>query len=249
MQQNKKAKAAYRDGPKCKDGPSYAEGLESVRQSYDDNKKALAYEESSIRNHLSAALRTPVEIIDEYLCFGEYISEKVLKTLAESKMNKNFFERAQKVKRILVKNYRHDELSDRKIITKASEAILEMYHEYLETGKINTKDWQRFLKGENGINNVKKRKQNKSTVRKSKQFKYWSSAPKPSEVQAISLNELNKILDEVYHEIKNVNIIDNSKLQLQAGKVKNECLNLARIHHLIKELDRIQLRDRRRKAA
>jgi hypothetical protein len=249
MQQKKKAKAAYQDRPTYKDGPSYAEALESACLSYDDSRKAMADEESSIRNRLSAQFRIPVEIVDEYLCFGEYISKPVLKTLADSKADKHFFDRAQKVKRQLVKIYRHDELSDQKIMVKVSEAILKMYNEYLETGKINTKDWQRFLKGENGLKKAKKRKPDKFPVRKSKKFEYWSGAPQPSEITPISLNELNKMLNEVYHGIKNVNVLDNNKLRLQADKVKKQCLNLAKIHYLIMELGQIQRRDRRRKAA
>jgi len=48
-----------------------------------------AKEESSIRNTVSSTFRLPVEIINELLCFSEYISRPVLKTLAKAKVDKH----------------------------------------------------------------------------------------------------------------------------------------------------------------
>jgi hypothetical protein len=249
MKRKRELEAAYPKQLKDKKGPSYAEGLESVQSRYDDIRRSKATEESSIRNSLSSAFQIPVEIVDEYLCFGEYISMPVLKTLAESKVDKHFFDRAQKVKRQLVKFYRHDELSDQKIMAKVSQAILEMYREYIEKGKFNTKDWRRFLMGGNGINNSRNLKTNKSTARKSKIFKYWSGAQKPSEVRPVNLNEINHMLDDVYQGIENINIFDGAKLSIEADKVKKQCLSLAKIHHLMLELESKQSRNQRRRAA
>ncbi len=127
MQRKSKLESTYREQFKGENGPSYAEILVLVQSRYDDIRRSKTTEESKIRNILSSTFRIPVEIVDEYLCFGEYISKPVLKTLAESKVDKHFFDRAQKVKRQLVKIYRHDELSDQKITSKISKAVFEMY--------------------------------------------------------------------------------------------------------------------------
>jgi len=234
---------------KDENGPSYAEGILSVRSLYDDIRRSMTKRESSIRNSLSAQFSMPVEIIDEYLCFGEYISIPVLKILADSKIDKHFFDRAQRVKRQLIKFDRHDELSDQMIMVRVSQAILAMYDEYIGKGKFNTKDWQRFLKGENDFNNAKKPKPNKSTARKSKTFKYWTGEKRPSEVRPVNLNGINHMLEDVCQEIENIHIVDGANLSMQADKVKKGCLGLAKIHHLMLELESKQSRNLRRIAA
>jgi hypothetical protein len=250
MQQKWEMEATYPEQSKYESGPSYAEILELVQSSYGDIRRSKTNEESSIRNILSSAFRIPVEIVDEYLCFGEYISRPILKTLAESKVDKHFFDRAQKVKRQLVKFYRHDELSDQKIMAKVSQAILEMYREYIEKGKFNTKDWQRFYRSKNDLKNQQsQQKSNKPIVRKSKKFKYWTGARQPSEVQPINLNDIDKMLAGVYQGIGNIDIFDNVNLQMQADKVKKQCLGLAKIHHLMLELESKQSLNQRRDAA
>ena len=232
------------------DVPSYAEVSVSVQSLYDDIRRLVTDKEDIIRNHISGLCRIPVEIVNEFLCFSEYINRSVLKTLEESKVDKHFFDRAHKVKRQLIKFYRHDELSDQKIKAKISQAILEMHNEYIETGKVNTKDWQRFYRDKDDLKNQQRqRKPKKSTVRKSKKFKYWKGAQKPSEVRPVNLNEINLMLDEVYQGIKNINIVDDAKLSMQADKVKKQCLGLAKIHHLMLELESKQSRNQRRNAA
>jgi len=250
MKRKREIKATRPQQPKDENGPSYAEGLESVQSRYDDIRRSKATEESSIRNSLSSAFQIPVEIVDEYLCFGEYISMPVLKILAEEKIDKHFFDQAQKIKRQLVKFYRHDELSDQKIMAKVSQAILEMYREYIGKGKFNTKDWQRFYRSENDLKNQQsQRKQDKCTAKKSKQFKYWAGTPKPAEVRPIEVNDIEKMLADVYQGIESIKVYDNANLPKQADKVEKQCLSLAKIHQLMLELDRIQSLDRRRKVA
>jgi len=249
MKNKMKIKAAYSEYCIDENIPNYAEELNRVRTFHDHIKPLIPEKESYVINRIAGELWIPVEIIDEYLCFGEYIGVPVLKTLAESKINKHFFDRAQQVKRQLIKIYRHDKSSDQKITLKVSQSMLEMYHEYFEKGKINTKDWQRFLKGENGIENVKKRKPINSTVRKSKKFKYWTGAQKPSEIRSVNLDEINHMLDDVYQGLENINVFEGVKLSMQADKVKKQCLGLAKIHHLILDLESKQSRDQQRNAA
>jgi hypothetical protein len=250
MRRKQKIEATNSRQPKDFEGPSYAEELKRVITFHDQIKKLMAVKESCVVNRLSGELWIPVEIIDEYLCFGDYLNMAVLKTLADSRINKHFFDRAQKVKRQLIKIYRHDKLSDQKITLKVSQSMLEMYHEYFKKGKIKTNDWQRFLKDENEIENVvKKRKQNNYTVRKTKKFKYWTGAPQPSKVRSVNLNDIDKMLNDVHQGIENINIFDRVKLRLQADKVKKQCLGLAKIHHLMLELESKQSRNQRKDAS
>ena len=169
------------------EGPSYAEDIELVQSYYNQIKPSMEYEEERVRTLLSGLFQKPVEVINEYLCFGEYSNEHILKTLAKSQIDKNFFERAQRVKRILVKNYRHENNSDREITEKISSAVLEMFYEYIESGKFNTKDWQRFYWSANEFNKRKKPvKLKRLKITKAKRFKYWSGAKEASKFQKIS---------------------------------------------------------------
>jgi hypothetical protein len=187
MQTKKQIKQIETDHLQYGNGPSYAKDAEIVQSFYNQIKPSMEYEENRIRAILSARFQKPVEVINEYLCFGEYLNELILKTLAKSQIDKNFFERAQRVKRILVKNYRHENNSDHEITGKISNAVLEMFYEYIEYGKFNTKDWQRFYWSTNEFNKRKtpvKLKRRKIT--KAKRFKYWSGAKEAAEYQEIS---------------------------------------------------------------
>ena len=182
-----KTKQMKTDHLKYVNGPSYAEDVEIVQSLYHQIKPSMEYEENRMRTMLSARFQRPVEVINEYLCFGEFLNEFILKTLAKSQIDKNFFERGQRVKRILVKNYRHENNSDCEITGKISKAVLEMLYEYIESGKFNTKDWQRFYWSANEFNKrktpvtLKKRK-----ITKAKRFIYWSGAKEAAKFQKIS---------------------------------------------------------------
>ena len=172
------------------EGPSYAEDIELVQSYYNQIKPSMEYGEGRLRTMLSAQFQKPVEVINEYLCFGEYLNELILKTLAKSQIDKNFFERAQRVKRILVKNYRHEGCADREITEKISQAVLEMFCEYIEFGKLNTKDWQRFYWSANEFNKKRRPvKMNDRKITKAKRFKYWSGTKKALKFQKISNEE------------------------------------------------------------
>lgn len=167
-----------------KKAPSYAEDLKVVQSFYNQVKHSMVNEEDRLRNFLSGHFQRPVEIINEYLCFGEYLNELSLKTLANSQIGKNFFERAQKVKRILVKNYRDEGCSDHEVTKKISQAVLEMFCEYNKSGKINTKNWQRFYWTANEFNKKRRTcKMKDLKIVKIKKFKYWSVAEEPTELQ------------------------------------------------------------------
>ena len=126
---------------------SYAEDVRNIQLLYKKIKESIKDGYESIRYVIAEKYNRPVEIIDEYLCFGEYLDDHTLNILAGSLEGKHFFELMQKIKRILIKNYRHDALTDNEITSKVSEAVLQMFSEYNVKGKLNTKDWQRFPDG------------------------------------------------------------------------------------------------------
>lgn len=154
--------------------PSYAEDVNDVRSAYNRIKAFQQYDEELIRFRLAGKFLKPVEIIDEYCCYGEFLDELTLAVLAKSQVGKRFFELAQKVKRNLIKTYRHDEITDEEITIKISKATLQMLSEYNESGKINTKNWERFIEqdadSENKLKISSPSRHRKATVRV---FKYW----------------------------------------------------------------------------
>jgi hypothetical protein len=218
--------------------PSYAEMLKRVQSSYDQIKPSMPDEDSKIRNKVSSTIEIPVEIVDEFLCFSEYLSKQVLKTLAESKVDKYFFDRAQRVKRQLIKVYRHDKLSEEKITSKISKAVFEMYREYIEKGKIKTKDWQRFLENGNKIKNGQRsHRQSKHSKRKSKKFKYWPGDKEFSEPKPTTLYEINKALENVQRGLGEIDLFGPSDLNNHANNIRKEILRLAKVYQQILKFD------------
>jgi hypothetical protein len=85
-----------------KRGPSYAEDIKSVQTHYNRIKASEQYDEGQIRFILAEKFYKPIETIDENVCFGEYINDFALNTLAEQRIDKRFFELTQRVKRNLI---------------------------------------------------------------------------------------------------------------------------------------------------
>lgn len=158
-------------------GPSFAEDIKPVQSHYNRIKASKQYDEEQIRFILAGKFYKPVEIIDEYLCFGEYLNDSALNALAKSKMGKRFFELMQRIKRILIKIHRHEEMVEDEITSKISKAALQMLSEYNEKRTINTKDWQRFI-GSDADNKDKSARSSLSRRKSAKQriFKYWYGA-------------------------------------------------------------------------
>jgi len=237
MEHKKETNQIYTGDLQHVDGPSYAEDINLVQSFYNKTKLLMPDKENRIRDILSARFQKPVEIIDEYLCVSEYIDDSVLNTLSEVKAGKHFFELAQKIKRNLVKIYRHDELSDKEIYSKISKAVLQMLSEYNEKGKINTRDWQRFNESNDGIQNKwPKSMRNKGKTFKPKPFNYWYGVKQRPKDCTLNINEINGILREVSWSLKHINFLEDSNLHRQAENIKKEILRLAKVHHHILEM-------------
>jgi len=220
-------------------GPSYAEDIKLVQSHYNRIKASKQYDEEQIRFILAGKFYKPVEIIDEYLCFGEYLNDSALDALAESKMGKRFFELMQRIKRILAKIHRHEEIVDDEITSKISKAVLQMLSEYNEKRKINTKDWQRFIGSYAEIQNkLNHSTLNKNKTKKPQVFNYWYGNKASQKYPAITINEVNKILKKVSRELESNKVSEDINLRRKADNIKKEILRLAEAHHQILELDR-----------
>lgn len=231
-------------------GPSYAEVTKKVNLLNNSVKSTKLHNEEEIRFILSKKLKLPLEMINECLSYGEYLNDYVSNALAKTKTDKRFFELAQRVKRNLVKIYRHEKLTEQKINSKISKVVEQMHKEYRETGKVNTKDWQRFLESEdNTLNRADRSAQKKRKIKKQQIFTYWSGIEEPHIIQAVDVDHINKELKEVSRELRKINVSEGTNLRHKAVKIKKIILCLAKVHNNVLELDRIEVSTEQREAA
>jgi hypothetical protein len=92
--------------------------------------------EVNIRFTLAELLNEPIETIDLYLCYSEYLTDYALIVLEVSGKEEAFFKEAQKVKRNIVKELRHEARSDHYIKDCVSREVLKMAVEWDKKGHI-----------------------------------------------------------------------------------------------------------------
>jgi hypothetical protein len=93
---------------------------------YTDNK------EDNIRVLLAERLGKSKTTINKYLCHSEYLNDETLAALFEKSMGKDFFEKAQVQKRILVKNLKSAGRPDREVIEAVSCRMVSWATDYQE---------------------------------------------------------------------------------------------------------------------
>jgi hypothetical protein len=93
---------------------------------YTDNK------EDNIRVLLANRLGKSTTAINQYLCHGEYLYDETLAALIEKSMGKDFFEKAQVQKRILVKNLKSAGRPEREVIEAVSSRMVSWATDYQE---------------------------------------------------------------------------------------------------------------------
>jgi len=96
--------------------------------------------EENIRMVLADRLGRAVKTISKYLNHAEYLDEKTFNHLIELEADKKFFEKAQKIKIIIIKNLKHQGESEESITNTVSDAMRKMFEEYLKTGSIKIEE-------------------------------------------------------------------------------------------------------------
>jgi hypothetical protein len=143
-----------RPHPNC-DGRSYPKTISKLRSTYTRRWETLTASEGqsaadsinkekaedSIRAKLSGLSGQPAQRIDELLAHGEYLTEECIVKLGKRGACKAFFDSAQPVKAILIKNMLIKGLDQKEIEEKISKAVLEMRKEYQGTAKIDRRHW------------------------------------------------------------------------------------------------------------
>jgi hypothetical protein len=82
--------------------------------------------EENVRYVLAERLGKSDVTIDKYLSFGEYLNEEASRVLIETDKNKDFFERAQKAKKLLLRKMVSEEEPEETIRNEISAAMIRM---------------------------------------------------------------------------------------------------------------------------
>jgi hypothetical protein len=224
---------------------SYAEQMKNIRRAFnvltaqnneivlspkvdDEIANSIPNAEEDIRDAIAKHLRKLSITIDGFLSHSEYISEDTLNTLAELKMEKDFFDEAQKPKRALMKYFRHEGLSDGKITAKISSAILDMQKEFCQTERIDKKKYVDSRNRE--PDNVDEQKKNSS---KFKPLRYWNGTKNPPQDKQIILDEIIAQLLEIAKRFTSYAKGKNTEQGKVDQEVKTELIRLAKFYHQI----------------
>lgn len=92
--------------------------------------------QENVRKIIASRLGKSVSTVNQYLNHGLYLNEDTMNFLADKGVSKDFFEEAQKSKRVEVIRMMSERLSDTEITNRISGEILEWHKEYQNDGKI-----------------------------------------------------------------------------------------------------------------
>ena len=132
--------------------------------------------EDNVRTLLAQRLGKSVATVNECLVHGEYVNEEALQELIELKADQGFFKEAQKRKRFLVKNLRHEGRRDKEIAARISREMVQMFEEYKVKGRILTLPPTEREGEDQGRSRerAKQRQKGAKGVKKSKRFAHWT---------------------------------------------------------------------------
>jgi len=216
---------------------SYAEMTRQVRLRYHQMQgnggKRSKKGEEKIRRELAEEFQVPASAIDECLSHSEFLNDKTLNSLAQSREGPGFFDDAQKVKRILIKNYKSNNLTDSELTNRISKSFLEMFKEFQKERKIDRDHWISDGDPAKGKGNGSKKKNGGSGIER--KFKYWSGNKNSGQIRPFSLAEIDHELREASESIRNV-ACSKSKGEQRSKKLKQEILRLSEILEGIKNL-------------
>ncbi len=92
--------------------------------------------QDNVRKVLSSRLGKSVSTINQYLSHAQFLNEETLNFLASQMVEKDFFEEAQKNKRVEITRMTGERKSDADITTQISRVVRKWYQEYLQSGQI-----------------------------------------------------------------------------------------------------------------
>jgi hypothetical protein len=207
---------------------SYAQTIGDVKNA---NREMLGKEnnEERVIQELSDRTGQSIGRIKKLLAHSEYLSHECLTRLAELGADEDFFDAAQPVRRILTKNMLSRRLTHDQIEKDLSNALLEMWQEYLQRGKIDKNHWLK-------IRNVTSEQKQawvpaKKAFGKPQMFKYRPPTgvgplPGPLKPKQISrrLKALSKEIDEIAQKAEG----HQCDLIQEVGKVLIKMISL---HH------------------
>jgi hypothetical protein len=90
----------------------------------------------NVRKVLSSRLGKSMTTINQYLNYALFLNEETLSFLAAERVEKDFFEKAQKNKRVEISRMKAERKSDAEITTQISNSVRKWHQEYLQSDKI-----------------------------------------------------------------------------------------------------------------
>jgi hypothetical protein len=131
--------------------------------------------EDNVRIVLAERLQKSPTTISKYLNHAEYMSEEDLDTLARARAGKEFFEKAQVVKRRIINDLIDSDTPKEEITTIVSKAMVQMH---LDPNEIENQKMALF-RGEMGIdpiNDAPPATQKNEVEKETSQFNHWTGA-------------------------------------------------------------------------
>jgi hypothetical protein len=182
----------------------YPEIIWSVKSSFEERRQTNSCSgdrnsDELIINQLSRETGRSQGMVKKFLAQGEYLTKECVARLSESGADEDFFDAAQQVKRFVVKEMLNKDVTRAQMEKEISRALLKMWREYQQTGKVDTKRWV-----ENGVSKEKHTwTQGKETIGKPQILKYSppnadGPLPRPLEPKQIArrLKNLSKEINE-----------------------------------------------------
>jgi hypothetical protein len=168
----------------------YSHGGDRRSQDFTDNKQ------DNIRILLERRLGKSVKTINKYLNHSEFLDDNTLETLIGASIKKDFFEKAQRKKRVIIRDLKCDGKSDEAITNEISQKMISWLQEYQSTGDISSDDLDsdgNDLEGSNS--NVEQTNDNNNPSNSLNTFTPWHGREEPKIQTTLSVEDIKRAID------------------------------------------------------
>lgn len=173
--------------------------------------------EDNVRTLLSQRLGKSVATVNECLVHAEYANEEALQKLIELEAEEGFFKEAQKRKRFLIKNLRHERWKDEEIAARISREMIWMFEEYQTKGRILTLPPTEREGEDQGRSRKRDRERKKGArdVKEPKRFAHWTGNKEDHGVRRVTMESIKGEAANVAKKL--VELADDRGIDLDRG--------------------------------
>ena len=196
-------------------------------------------QEDDVRSLMETRTGVSRNTISKYLSYAEYLNDEAMGILVASGAERDFFEEAQKNKRILTKNLRQAEKPEGDMTIKISTAMLNWLEEYRETGGIKSILHETENRAD-GADSESSTKKYRCILRSRGRFDHWTESNDSSEAAEPTTETVRDQFTEIAQRMVEFATASEFTVREALQLIKAILIDLTQLHAKILHLSQEQ---------